>query len=154
MGPYAGVDYSLTLCPLQSRLQHIYHEHPYVTVDLNPIPESTLSPCQELWIWPLATNPDLRSAESPFPHLARASMLKHRRKVGQKGDCLKSRFITNILGNGWKVICSNNNCSFAVEFVAHWARPVDHSDFDIFDKMEHYSVFFDTQIFGKTIWGS
>ncbi len=23
MGPYAGVDYNLTLCPLQSRLQHI-----------------------------------------------------------------------------------------------------------------------------------
>ncbi len=26
MGPYAGVDYNLTLCPLQSRLQHIYYE--------------------------------------------------------------------------------------------------------------------------------
>ncbi len=25
MGPYAWVDYNLTLCPLQSRLQHIYH---------------------------------------------------------------------------------------------------------------------------------
>jgi hypothetical protein len=25
MGPYAGVDYNLTLCPLQSQLQHIYH---------------------------------------------------------------------------------------------------------------------------------
>jgi hypothetical protein len=25
MGPYDGVDYNLTLCPLQSRLQHIYH---------------------------------------------------------------------------------------------------------------------------------
>jgi hypothetical protein len=24
MGPYAGVDYNLTLCALQSRLQHIY----------------------------------------------------------------------------------------------------------------------------------
>jgi hypothetical protein len=25
--PYAGVDYNLTFCPFQSRLQHIYHEH-------------------------------------------------------------------------------------------------------------------------------
>jgi hypothetical protein len=24
MGPYAGVDYKFTLCPLQTRLQHIY----------------------------------------------------------------------------------------------------------------------------------
>jgi hypothetical protein len=23
--PYAGVDYNLTICPLQNRLQHIYH---------------------------------------------------------------------------------------------------------------------------------
>jgi hypothetical protein len=29
----------LTLCPLQSRLQYIYHEQPYARVDLNPIPE-------------------------------------------------------------------------------------------------------------------
>jgi hypothetical protein len=44
--PYAGVDYNLTLCPLQSRLQHIYHGHGqlYARVDLSPIPESTLSP--------------------------------------------------------------------------------------------------------------
>jgi hypothetical protein len=44
MGPYAGVDYNLTLCPLQSRLQHIYIGQPYARVDLNPMPESTLSP--------------------------------------------------------------------------------------------------------------
>ncbi len=25
MGPYAGADYNLALCPLQIRLQHIYH---------------------------------------------------------------------------------------------------------------------------------
>ncbi len=38
---YAGVDYNLTLCPLQ----HIYHGLPYMPeVDLNPMPESTLSP--------------------------------------------------------------------------------------------------------------
>ncbi len=42
MGPDAGVDYNLTLCPLKSRLQHIYHGQPYARVDLNPMPESTL----------------------------------------------------------------------------------------------------------------
>ncbi len=41
MGPYAGVDYNIALCPLQSRLQHIYHGQPYAGVDLNPVPEST-----------------------------------------------------------------------------------------------------------------
>ncbi len=46
-GTYAGVDYNHhTLCPLQSRLQHIYHGQPYARVDLNPMPESTLSPSQ------------------------------------------------------------------------------------------------------------
>ncbi len=35
MGPYAGVDYNLTLCPLQSRHQHIHHGQPYARVDLN-----------------------------------------------------------------------------------------------------------------------
>ncbi len=44
MGPYAGVDYNLTIRPLQSRLQHIYHGQPYDRVNLNPMPESTLSP--------------------------------------------------------------------------------------------------------------
>ncbi len=28
--------YNLTLCPLPSRLQHIYHGQPYATVDLLP----------------------------------------------------------------------------------------------------------------------
>ncbi len=46
MGPYAGVDFKLTLCPLQSRLYHIYHGHwatlcqsqpyPYARVDFIP----------------------------------------------------------------------------------------------------------------------
>jgi len=53
LGPIAEVDYDLTLCPLQSRLQHIYHGQLFTRVDLNPIPESTLSPSQGLWIWPL-----------------------------------------------------------------------------------------------------
>jgi hypothetical protein len=48
MGPYAGVDYNLTLCPHQSRLQHIYHGQSYARVDLNPTPESILSPRQGL----------------------------------------------------------------------------------------------------------
>jgi hypothetical protein len=52
MGPYAGIDNNITLCPLQSRLQHIYKGQPYARVDLNPIPESTLSPSPGLWIWP------------------------------------------------------------------------------------------------------
>ncbi len=34
---------NLTLCPLQSRLQYIYHGQPYAIIDLNPMPESTLS---------------------------------------------------------------------------------------------------------------
>jgi hypothetical protein len=36
MGPYAGIDYSLTFCPLQSRLQQIYHGQPYARVDFIP----------------------------------------------------------------------------------------------------------------------
>jgi hypothetical protein len=31
---------------------HIYHGQPYAGVDLNPKPESTLSRCQGLRIWP------------------------------------------------------------------------------------------------------
>jgi hypothetical protein len=46
MGPYAGFDSNFTLCPLQSRLQLIYHGQPYARVDLNP--ELTLSPSQGL----------------------------------------------------------------------------------------------------------
>jgi|LakMenEpi03Aug12_release.lakeMendotaPanAssembly.Ray.scaffolds.fasta_scaffold5338210_1 hypothetical protein len=33
MEPYAGVDYNLTLCRLQSRLHHIYNGQPYARVD-------------------------------------------------------------------------------------------------------------------------
>ncbi len=32
MEPYATVKYNLILCPLQSRLQHIYHGQPYASV--------------------------------------------------------------------------------------------------------------------------
>jgi hypothetical protein len=38
MEPYAGVDYYLTLRPLQSRLLHIY--------DGQPMPDLTLTLCQ------------------------------------------------------------------------------------------------------------
>jgi hypothetical protein len=48
MEPYTGVDYNLTLYPLQSRLQHIHHGQPYARVNLNPMPESTISPSQGL----------------------------------------------------------------------------------------------------------
>ncbi len=43
MEPYAGADYNLILCPLQSWLQHIY--------DGQPVPESTLTLCQSR-LWP------------------------------------------------------------------------------------------------------
>ncbi len=33
MGPHAEVDYKLTLCPLQTRLQHIYFGQRYARVD-------------------------------------------------------------------------------------------------------------------------
>ncbi len=49
---YAGVDYNLTLCPLQSRLQRIYYGQPYAGVDFTSMPESTVSPGQGLKIWP------------------------------------------------------------------------------------------------------
>ncbi len=51
IGPYVGVDYNVAVCRLQSRLQHIYHGQPYVRVDLNPVPELTLSPSKGLRIW-------------------------------------------------------------------------------------------------------
>ncbi len=44
------------ICRLQNRLQHMYHEQPYARVDFNPMPESTLSPSQGLWIQPLIRN--------------------------------------------------------------------------------------------------
>ncbi len=54
---YAGVDFKLILCQLQSRLQYMYTMsmgigQPYARVDLNPIPETTSTPRQGLRIWP------------------------------------------------------------------------------------------------------
>jgi hypothetical protein len=57
MGPYAGVDYNLTLCPLQSRLQLIYHGQ--------PMPESTLTLCQsQVDFIPISGTLDLASESS------------------------------------------------------------------------------------------
>ncbi len=42
-GVYDPVDYNLILSRLQSRLHHIYLGQPYGRVDLNPLPDSTLS---------------------------------------------------------------------------------------------------------------
>jgi hypothetical protein len=52
MGTYGVVEYYLIISRLQSRQQHIYHGigQPYARVDLNPMPESTLSSSQELRI--------------------------------------------------------------------------------------------------------
>jgi len=57
MGPYAGIDYNLTLRLLQSRFQYMYSHHgpPYAKVDLKPMPESTLSLSRGLRIWPLVS---------------------------------------------------------------------------------------------------
>jgi hypothetical protein len=54
MGPYAGVDYNLTLCPLQSRLQHIYHGQPLTL-------KSTLTLCQKVDFIPQSGTLDLAS---------------------------------------------------------------------------------------------
>jgi hypothetical protein len=43
MGPYAGADYNLTFCPLQSRLQHIYHGQSHARVDLKEDTQSIFS---------------------------------------------------------------------------------------------------------------
>ncbi len=51
---YAGVDYNFTLCPLQSRLQRVYHGQPYAGVDFTPMPDQSrlYPPSQGLWNWP------------------------------------------------------------------------------------------------------
>ncbi len=49
MGPYAGVDYNLTLyVPSRVDSNTFYHGQTYAMVDLNPMPESTLSPALDL----------------------------------------------------------------------------------------------------------
>ena len=54
MGPSAGIDYNLILC--HSRVDSntfAMGGQPYASVDLNPVPESTLSPSQGRLICPL-----------------------------------------------------------------------------------------------------
>jgi hypothetical protein len=53
MGPYTEVEYNLTLCRPQSRLQNMFHGQPYARVDITTMPELTLSPSQGLRIRPL-----------------------------------------------------------------------------------------------------
>ncbi len=75
---YAGVGYNITLCPLQSRLRHIYHGRigqPYARVDLNPMAESTLSPSQGLRIWPLYNSPLVSLRKSPTPLKRKSTVL-------------------------------------------------------------------------------
>jgi hypothetical protein len=52
MEPYAGVDYNLALCPLQSRLQNIYHGQPCQSRLYPPVSdfESSLWWLEQLWL--------------------------------------------------------------------------------------------------------
>ncbi len=73
MGPYARVDYNLTLCPLLSRLQHIYHGQ---TFDLNPMPDSISSPSRDFgfgfcyfFLCLLSSSPFLFPCLTPIPFI-------------------------------------------------------------------------------------
>jgi hypothetical protein len=61
MGPYAGSNYNLTICALQSRLQHIYQSRPepYAGVDLFP--------SQGLWVWPSVYTSPIYVQSIPTP---------------------------------------------------------------------------------------
>ncbi len=50
MGPNAGVDYNLALCPLQSRLKHIYHGQPFARAYLNPMQRRLYSPVRDFGV--------------------------------------------------------------------------------------------------------
>jgi hypothetical protein len=64
-----------TLCPLQSRLQHIYHGQPYASVDPNPMPESTLSPSQALDYFAVTRFLNDAGLEAKLPRLSLAHFL-------------------------------------------------------------------------------
>jgi hypothetical protein len=51
----------MTFCRDYVHSRHIYHGQPYTRVDLNPMPESTLFPCQGLWIMPLEQDTQRRA---------------------------------------------------------------------------------------------
>ncbi len=71
---------------------------PNARVDLNPLPESTLSSRQGIRICPLAINPDLQTPESPTR--PEAVCLNIDEKLAEKSLVRKAGFSTNVLGNG------------------------------------------------------
>jgi hypothetical protein len=58
MGSYAGVDYNHTLCPLQIRIQHLYHGKTYARVDF--IPQSGTMNSPQLCLLRLIPSPSKR----------------------------------------------------------------------------------------------
>jgi len=60
MGPYAGADYNITnvhsIVDSNTFSMGLPIGQPYARVDLNHIPESTLSPSQRFWILPLLSS--------------------------------------------------------------------------------------------------
>ncbi len=82
-----GDDYNLTLCPLQSRLQHIYRGQPYARVDHNPMPESALSPSQGLWILPQLSCDEWWFHPSPPPPRPPALPKEGRGRGRSGGHC-------------------------------------------------------------------
>jgi hypothetical protein len=54
-GPYAGVDYNLTLCSLQSRLQHMYHGHWATLCQIRPKAHARVDFIPQSGTWNLAS---------------------------------------------------------------------------------------------------
>jgi hypothetical protein len=90
MGPYAGVDYNLTFCRRQSRLQHIYHRQPYARVDF--IPQSG----------DLAYGVPIQNTQYTV------AIGKKILKIGKYNDlwypCLQNKFLTSY---GWRELHNN-----------------------------------------------
>jgi hypothetical protein len=78
MGPYAAVDYNLmstpeptpTHLPWATLRPSFFHAYNRVDLNRNPVPESTLSPSQGLWIWPRVSN------LAPIPMLAEGGVYR------------------------------------------------------------------------------
>ncbi len=109
LGPYAAVAYNLTLCPLESRLQHIYHGQ--------PLPESTLTYARVnfgfgLWCvicmggW-LDSNPDLIfSLKQSEWYLRLRSVVCRRRSwwsQWQSSSPVPTRQLRHSLRNQWQL---------------------------------------------------
>ncbi len=97
MGPHAGVDYNLTLCPLQSRPQHIYHGQPYARVDLNPTPEPRVDFISQSGTLNLASEKNslviLTESQSGNGHfLANIPYDVKSAQLGEGGGCTSSPF--------------------------------------------------------------